>query len=119
MSMSSKIKIINTIDSTIIVTAMNKLNDDAVWIAPRVGTSYKKGESFTITVENDSFTYTPQGVGFKFEFVCIGNSKMGGIVLDDPGIGEHHFGFKNAKTFDYPIQNPKGDDYVIEIALLN
>ena len=104
MSMSASAKITNNTGSTIMITKMAKVNDDATWTAPGVGTQVKNGDSFTIAMGNSSAFIAPKGVGFDCGFVCQSNFQVGEIHLDDPAVGAHHFTYGNTGTFSYPTK---------------
>ena len=96
---------------------MGQVNDDSTWSAPPTGSKYNNGESFTIAMGNSSVPFAPQGVGFNMGFVCQSNFEAGGIYLDDPAVGAHHFTYGNTSVFSYPTQNPSGNSYTIQIEL--
>ncbi|SMD34850.1 hypothetical protein SAMN04488029_2206 [Reichenbachiella faecimaris] len=115
MAMSASCTITNQTGSEIMITQMGKVNDDAGFTAPSIGTKVSNGESFTISMGNDSFPIAPRGVGFNMGFIDFGNQQLGSIYLDDPAVGAHQFNYGNTPVFDYPTQNPGGNVYDIQI----
>ncbi len=112
MSMGASTQIVNNTSGIIVFTSITKVNDDATWsINPPVGTKIKPGESCTISMGNSSFF--PRGVGFNSEFINA-DLDLGGIYLDDPAVGKHHFNTNG--DFNYAITNSSGNSYVVEVS---
>ena len=111
MSMGASTQIVNNTSGIIMFTSIRKVNDDATWsINPPVGTKIKPGDSCTISMGNASFF--PRGVGFDSEFVNT-NLDTGGVYLDDPAVGKHHFSTNG--NFKFTITNPSGNTYVVDV----
>lgn len=119
MAMTASCKITNNTGSEIVITSMGQVNDDASFQAPPAGTKYANGESFTISMGNDSFPLAPKGVGFDMGFICLGNTQIGGVYLDDPAVGSHSFSYGNTKSFAYTTENPGGNVYDVNISSVN
>ena len=117
MAMAASCTITNNTGSTILITECSQVNDDATWSAPHPGSRYENGQSFTISMGNDSAPFAPRGVGFSLGFVCQANFEAGGIYFDDPAVGEHHFAYGNTGVFSYPTSNPGGNSYDVDIRL--
>ena len=118
MSMGASCSIKNNTGNTLVVTSVSQVNDDATWSAPSIGTKIANGESVTISMGNASAFPFVRGVGFDLGFIDLGSAVLGGIYLDDPAVGAHHFSYTNQQIFKYDTTNPSGNTYNVEIGLI-
>lgn len=109
--MSASCTITNNTGGIIVFSSIGQVNDDSTWsIHPPVGTKIANGESCQIAMGNGSFF--PRGVGFNASFVDS-SLNTGGVYLNDPAVGEHHFEFNG--RFNFSDSNPNGNSYNVDI----
>ena len=119
MAMSASLQIMNNTGSDLMFTSISPVNDDSTWSAPAEGSVLASGSSDTISMGNSSVIFAPKGVGCNVKFICKDNFELGQIYLDDPAVGSHSFHFGNEGVFDYVVENPTGNSYVVKVLLLN
>lgn len=117
MSMGASCTITNNTGAVLVVTQISQVNDDATWSAPPVGTKIANGQSVQISMGNASAFPFVRGVGFNLGFIDLSSGILGGIYLDIPAVGAHHFSYANQQTFNYPTTNPSGNTYNVGISL--
>lgn len=118
MSMSASLEIVNNTGSNILFTQIGTVNDDATWsVVPPTGTIIPTGKSQSIAMGNSSIIPFVRGVGANCVFMCQNNFKPGTIYFDDPAIGPHSFNFDQSGVFNYDVQNPNGNSYIVTITL--
>jgi hypothetical protein len=118
MAMGASLQIVNNTGSAIKFTQIAQVNDDATWsVVPPAGTLIKNGSSVTISMGNASIIIAPRGVGASCIFMCQRNFEAGSIYFDDPAVGAHSFDFDQSGVFNYDVQNPTGNSYVVTITI--
>ena len=111
MAMGAQCTITNDTGSNIVFSSVGQVNDDSTWsVNPAPGTVIADGGTCVISMGNRSVF--PRGVGFNAQFVAP-SLKTGGIYLDDPAVGAHHFDFSG--DYNYKATNPSSNNYYVTI----